>query len=165
VTFEEFMAARLTSLLRFATVLAGDRDLAADMVQEVMVRVYQRWRGIGRLEHPDAYVRRMVLNQYLSWRRRKGVQAVVPVADLTGLAGAAADHAVLSAERAALFQRLAGLPRRQRAVLVLRYYEQLTDAEIAELLGCTPGTVRVYASRALAKLRVEMAVGEGGKAG
>jgi RNA polymerase sigma-70 factor (sigma-E family) len=155
MTFEEFAATRLPAVLRFAGVLTGDRALAEDVVQDVLIRAYERWRQIGVMDHPESYVRKMVVNEYLSWRRRSW--RLVP-------AGAGADvdrrsipdHAPGYAERDALLAELGRLPRRQRAVLVLRYYEGLPDAGIAEVLGCAPGTVRGYASRALAALRVEM---------
>jgi RNA polymerase sigma factor (sigma-70 family) len=97
----------------------------------------------------------MIINEFLSWRRRSW--RLVPARD-AGQAPARAtpDHADACAERAGLLAELAKLPRRQRAVLVLRYYEDRRDAEIAELLGCTVGTVRGYASRALAALRIEL---------
>jgi len=152
VTFDEYAAARLPALLRYAAVLAGDRDLAQDIVQEVLARAHSRWHKIVQLEAPDQYVRRMVINEFISWRRRWG--RVVPVAEIVPAQGTVPDAAAVHAERDALLAELAMLPRRQQAVLVLRYYEGLTDAEIAELLGCRPGTVRGYASRALAALRV-----------
>lgn len=79
MTFDEFTAGRLPALLRFAGVLAGDRGLAEDVVQEVLVRTHQRWTKIGALDSPEHYVRRMIVNEYLSWRRRWG--RIVPHAD------------------------------------------------------------------------------------
>jgi len=154
--FEEFAAARLPAVLRFAGVLAGDRALAEDVVQEVLLRAHKRWSQISGLDRPELYIRKMVVNEYLSWRRRSW--RMIP----GGLAAdvddrLTADHALQHAERATLIAELGKLPRRQRAVLVLRYYEGLTDGEIADVLGCAPGTVRGYASRALATLRVELA--------
>jgi RNA polymerase sigma-70 factor (sigma-E family) len=155
MTFEEFTGAKLAGLLRFAMVLAGDRGLAEDVVQEVLVRVHVRWAKISVLDSPEHYVRRMVVNEYLSVRRRWG--RVVPHADTPDRPDPASDHAARHAERDALRIELDKLPRRQRAVLVLRYYAGMSDTEIAEMLGCGAGTVRGYASRALAALRVEMA--------
>jgi RNA polymerase sigma-70 factor (sigma-E family) len=152
MTFEEFAAARLAALLRFAVVLTGDRGLAEDVVQEVLLRAHQKWRKIGALDSPEHYVRRMIVNEYLSWRRRWA--RIVPQANPPE-PHAVADHAETHSEREALRTELDKLPRRQRAVLVLRYYAGLSDHEIAEALGCTPGTVRGYASRALAALRIE----------
>jgi RNA polymerase sigma-70 factor (sigma-E family) len=156
MTFEEYAAWRLPALLRYAAVLTGDRDLAQDIVQEVLSRAHLRWRRIGQLDLPDRYVRRMIVNEFISWRRRHS--RVVPVGRVDDPAGAVVppDTAAVHAERDALWTELARLPRRQQAVLVLRYYEGLTDTEIAGVLGCRPGTVRGYASRALAALRVEL---------
>jgi RNA polymerase sigma-70 factor (sigma-E family) len=154
MTFDEFTADRLPALLRFAAVLTGDRGLAEDVVQEVLMRTHLRWAKIGTLESPEHYVRRMVVNEYLTWRRRWG--RVVPHADPPERVDPAPDHAAIHAERDALRTELDKLPRRQRAVLVLRYYAGMSYSEIADVLGCSPGTVRGYASRALAALRVEL---------
>ena len=154
MTFEEFTQTRLPALLAFATVLTGQRATAEDLTQEVLIRAHGKWDQIARLDRPELYVRKMVLNEFLSWRRRswRTVPAAnpVPARDLT------ADHAASYDEQAAMLSQLAKLPARQRAVLALRYYEDRSDAEIADLLGCAPGTVRAYASRALAALRIEL---------
>jgi RNA polymerase sigma-70 factor (sigma-E family) len=156
MTFEEFAAARLPGVLRFAAVLTGDRGLAEDVVQEVLIRANGRWQAIARLDQPEAYIRKMIVNEYLSWRRRSW--RLVPSGVGTELDGRITPDAVAGyAERDAILAELAKLPRRQRSVLVLRYYEGFSDAEIAQALGCRPGTVRGYATRALAALRVEMA--------
>ena len=155
MTFEEFAAARLPAVLKFAAVLTGDRGLAEDVVQEVLIRANARWQVIGSLARPEAYVRKMIVNEYLSWRRRSW--RLVPAGALAaGPDQPGRDPAVDHAERDALLAEVSRLPRRQKAVLVLRYYEALSDTEIAEVLGCTPGTVRGYASRALATLRVDL---------
>ena len=155
MTFEEFAAARMPAVLKFAAVLAGDRATAEDLAQEVLIRAYSRWDRIGGLDRPELYVRKMILNEFLSWRRRSARQ--IPAGDRTlEPVNSAPDHATEYTEREALLGELGKLPRRQRAVLVLRYYEDRADTEIAELLGCSPGTVRSHASRALATLRVGM---------
>lgn len=158
MTFEEFLAARLPGLLRYAVVLTGDRDLAQDVVQEALARAHVRWKQVSRAGSPDAYVRRMVLNEYLSWRRRWSVRQVQAVGErlveIGDARGGGRDHAQDLVEADELWARLAQLPRRQRAVLVLRYYEQLDDAAIAELLDCTAATVRSHASKALTTLRL-----------
>jgi RNA polymerase sigma-70 factor (sigma-E family) len=159
VTFAEFAAARLPGLLRYSLVLTGDQDLAQDVVQEVLARAQVRWSKIARADSPDAYVRQMVLNEYLSWRRRWAVRNVQAVGerlvDLGDRRGGSRDHADALVETDELWNRLAALPRKQRAVLVLRYYEQLRDDEIADLLGCAPVTVRSNASKALKSLRLQ----------
>ncbi|EMD27738.1 SigE family RNA polymerase sigma factor [Amycolatopsis thailandensis] len=151
-TFDEFVADRLDGLLRYATVLTDDPYLAQDIVQEVLLRAQQRWH---RIESPPTYVRRMVTNEYFSWRRRLAVRRVVPsspeVLDL--VSPPVSDHAVEYDERDAMLDRLAKLPRKQRAAIVLRYYENYSDEEIAAVLRCATSTVRSQISRALATLR------------
>jgi RNA polymerase sigma-70 factor (sigma-E family) len=153
MTFDEYVQARLPVLLRFATVLTGDRGLAEDVVQEVLVRAHSRWQRVSGVAAPDLYVRRMIVNEFISWRRRWG--RVVPVETVVPARSDTPDHAWVHAEREELAMRLARLPRRQQTVLVLRFYEDLSDVEIADLLGCRPATVRGYAARALAALRAE----------
>ena len=146
-----YVRVRLPALLRYAVAISGNWALAEDMVQEVLARAHGRWGHISRTEQPEAYLKKMIVNEYLSWRRRwsRGQPAEsAPVSD-------ARDHPSRLAERDALRAELARLPRHQRVVLVLRYYEDLSDTEIAEIVGCSPATVRGHASRALAKLRVD----------
>jgi len=158
VTFEQFAVARLPSLLRYAVVLTGDRDLAQDIVQEVLARAQVKWRQVSGADAPEAYVRRMVLNEYLSWRRTWAVRNVHTVGerlvDLDDAHGGVPDHAQDVVDADDLWNRLATLGRKQRAVLVLRYYEQLDDDAIADLVGCSPATVRSHHSRALKTLRL-----------
>jgi RNA polymerase sigma-70 factor (sigma-E family) len=160
MTFEEFAADRLPGVFRFAAVLTGDRALAEDLAQEVLIRAHARWHKIGSLDRPEYYVRKMILNEFLHWRRREW--RLIPSGAASDVDHRSApDHAPGYVERDALFAQLGKLPARQRAVLALRYYEGLCDIEIADLIGCKPGTVRAYASRALAALRVEMTVRPG----
>jgi RNA polymerase sigma-70 factor (sigma-E family) len=157
MTFEEFAAERLPGVLRFAAILTGDRALAEDLAQEVLIRAHSRWSKIGSLDRPEYYVRKMILNEFLDWRRREW--RLIPSGAGSDVDHRSSpDHAVGYAERDALIAKLSKLPARQRAVLALRYYEGLCDIEIADLIGCKPGTVRGYAARALAALRVEMNV-------
>jgi RNA polymerase sigma-70 factor (sigma-E family) len=153
VTFDDFLTAHLSRLSRFAAVLCGDRWLAEDVVQEVLARAQNRWPELSRLDQPDAYVRRMIVNEFLSWRRR--LRRNLLVADVPD-GPVRADPIGQHGDREALVAELAKPPRKQRTVIVLRYYGGLSDAEIAADLGCSTGTVRSHASRALAKLRVEM---------
>jgi RNA polymerase sigma-70 factor (sigma-E family) len=153
VTFDEWTRSGLPRLLRFATVLCGSGDLAEDVVQDVALKAHRNWDRISAAGSPDAYLRRMVVNEYLSWRRKWS--RFVPRAEIVP-AENTADHADRTADRDELLGELAKLPRRQRAVLVLRYFGGLTDNEIAETLDCSPGTVRSHASRALATLRIEL---------
>ena len=154
--YENFVRALLPRLLRYATMLTGERELAGDLVQDVLVKLYRRWSRISAADDPDRYVMRMVTNGYLSWRRSKPARliAVGEVPDEVRPDDFASDHAL----REDMWQRLARLPRRQRAVLVLRYYEQWDDAEIADLLDCARATVRAHAHRALTTLRNGMTV-------
>lgn len=153
VVFERFACDRRMTLLRFAGVLTGNPVVAEDIVQDVLGRAYEKWDRIGGMDNPTAYVRRMIVTDFLGWRR--SLRRATPVADV-GADLATADPAVDHVERKALFGRLARLPRRQRTVVVLRYYEDLSDASIAEVLGCSRVAVRSYASRALATLRLDL---------
>lgn len=154
-SLDELVRTHLPGLIRYATVLVGDQHTAADLVQEVLLRAHQRWHRIALTERPDLYLRRMVTNEHLSWRRRWHVRMIRPTDDdaLVGHAGTGGDHAEHLAQEDAMWHRLAQLPARQRTVLVLRYYEGLTDVDIAAVLGTSPATVRSHASRALATLR------------
>jgi len=145
----------LPGLLRYATVLTGDGHVAADLVQEVLLRAHVRWTRIGLMARPDLYLRRMVTNEHLSWRRRWHVRTIHATADevLAARIAPEADHAEHVVEDDAMWRHLTELPPRQRAVLVLRYYEGLDDTEIGDVLGTSSATVRSHASRALATLR------------
>ncbi|UZN01980.1 SigE family RNA polymerase sigma factor [Cellulomonas sp. S1-8] len=153
---DDVVRAHLPGLLRYATVLTGDGHTAADLVQEVLLRAHVRWTRISLMDRPDLYLRRMVTNEHLSWRRRWHVRTVHPSTEevLAAHADPTRDHAHRVVEDDAMWERLAALPPRQRTVLVLRYYEGLADLEIAQVLGTSAATVRSHASRALATLRV-----------
>ena len=135
--------------------LTGDGQTAADLVQEVLLRAHVRWTRIAMMARPDLYLRRMVTNEHLSWRRRWHVRNIHAAPDVVLAAhlDPQRDHAQHVVEDDAMWRRLAMLPPRQRAVLVLRYYEGLSDAEIASVLGTSGATVRSHASSALATLR------------
>lgn len=152
--FEQFVADRLDRLLRYATALTCDPYLAQDVVQEVLVRAPARWARIGVMQAPESYLRKMVTNEYLSWRRRRAARTVAAThATLDTLGTPSGDHADSYAERDAMRARIATLPRKQRAAILLRFYSDCTDAEIAEVLGCSAGTVRSHISRGLGTLR------------
>jgi RNA polymerase sigma-70 factor (sigma-E family) len=150
-SFDDYVRARHQALLRFAHMLCGDAHLAADLVQDALERTGLRWRRLRDQEDPEGYVRRIIVNRYLNrWRRLRRERLVAEVPDRPDpLPSGRSDDAV--------WQLLATLPRQQRAVLVLRFYEDMTEAAIAELLGCSLGTVKSNSSRALAKLRVALA--------
>jgi RNA polymerase sigma-70 factor (sigma-E family) len=155
--FEDVVAAEANGLIRYATALCGDPEQARDIVQEVLARAFVRWERIGATDRPVAYLMRMVTNQFLSWRRRWATRSIVLVddAELTRTADPARHHDDVLSDRDELERRLARLPRRQQAALVLRYYEGLDYSEVAAVLGCAVGTARSACSRGLAALRLD----------
>ncbi|HEX6871653.1 MAG TPA: SigE family RNA polymerase sigma factor [Micromonosporaceae bacterium] len=157
VTYEEFVAARLQPLLRFAVMLTGDPHLAQDLVQDTMVRVRLQWRRVAATDQPEWYVKRMLTNAYVDVRRGSWLRRVVLRADPDeSLAAPDRLPEQAAVDRDELWSLLNRLPRRQRAALVLRYYEALSDTEIAAVLDCAVGTVRSLISRALATLRGQL---------
>ena len=157
--FDSFVVARGRALLRFAYVLCGNRPLAEDMVQEVLARAHQRWSRIERMEAPEAYVRKSIVREYLSWRRRKASTEVMVAEVPERVDPCDSEHVIV--ERWEMWALLSGLPRAQRAVLVLRFYEDLTEAQTASILGCSVGTVKSQAARGLEKLRRALDPGPG----
>lgn len=153
MTYEEFADSRLPALLRYAVMLTGDQHTAEDLVQDTMVRVQLKWRRVQSAGSPESYVRRMLTNLFVDLHRGSWLRRVLlrPEPDVRW--AAPHDHAQDSADRDQMWELLATLPRRQRAALVLRFYEDLPDADIAEILGCAVGTVRSSISRALTTLR------------
>jgi RNA polymerase sigma-70 factor (sigma-E family) len=159
--FEEFMSSRWPGLVRLAFGLTGDRWLAEDLAQTALANAYASWWRVRRADDPDAYVRQILINASKSrWRRsRVAEQSAEPQAEVPD---PAADPAAAIGERSVLLTALAALPPRQRAVVVLRYWEDLSDAQVAALLGCSASTVRSQAARALAKLRASGALADAG---
>ncbi|RSM56467.1 SigE family RNA polymerase sigma factor [Actinoplanes sp. ATCC 53533] len=156
MTYEEFADSRLGALLRYAVMLTGDLHTAQDLVQDTMVRVQLNWRRVAGSDSPDGYVRKMLTNQFIDLRRGSWLRRVLLRAEPDPVRAVPFDHADETAERDRVWGMLAKLPRQQRAALVLRYYEDLPDADIAEVLGCAVGTVRSSISRALATLRADL---------
>jgi RNA polymerase sigma-70 factor (sigma-E family) len=148
--FESFVQANAHRLLHAATLLTGDRGRGEDLVQNTLARTYLNWHRI-RHEDPLTYVRRGLVNGHRDWWRRKPSHEQ-PAAHLPEL-GSSVDPAAEYARRDAVLRALSGLTKRERAVVVLRYYEDLTEAEIAQVLDIAAGTVKSTASRALGKLR------------
>ena len=150
--FPAFVEEHRGALLKYAMVLTGDFRAAEDLVADTLGHAFELWDRIGTVESPGAYVRRMVTNQFLMSKRRRAVwlrrrsqlarsdEAPDPSDDVDG--------------REAMIAKLATLPPQQRAVIVMRYYLDLADAEIASELGCKAATVRSHAERALAALRL-----------
>lgn len=153
MNFETYARQSTGALLRFALVLSNDAALAQDVVQEVLLRALSRWDRIGALPYPHAYVRRMVVNEFVSWRRKWA--RVVPTPDAQ-LDRPVADASEATDLRHDLIAQLDKLPRSQRAAIVMRYFEDMPDVEIAAALGCRPTTARGYLHRGLKTLRVEM---------
>ncbi|GAA1858541.1 SigE family RNA polymerase sigma factor [Asanoa iriomotensis] len=148
--FEDFVRARWTSLVRYGYVLTGNPHDAADLAQEALARLGSAWPRVVNRDNPEAYVRTAMVRLHISWwRRLRRERLMSEVPDQP--AGDRAFDRIDSASE--LWPALARLPRRQRAVVVLRYYEHRTDDEIATLLGISRVTVRSQASRALEKLR------------
>ncbi|MFD1934885.1 MULTISPECIES: SigE family RNA polymerase sigma factor [Nonomuraea] len=154
--FEEFVRARGQALLRYGYVLSGNAEDAADLVQEALLKLGDTWTRVRNKDNPEGYVRTIMARQHVSWWRRRRREHLTD--DLPE--GSYHD----SHSFGELWNELRALPRRQRVVIVLRYYEDLSDQEIAEILGVSRGTVRSQASRALEKLRVSPGVLEKGKA-
>ncbi|HYN93866.1 MAG TPA: SigE family RNA polymerase sigma factor [Pilimelia sp.] len=145
--FREFVEVRYAELLRTAYLLTGSTHAAEDLLQGSLLRALRRWRQV---DEPMAYVRRIMINQHISVWRRIGSREL-----LTGVLPerAGRDEAAAHATRDELVRALRGLPPRTRAVLVLRYWEDLSEADTAAILGCSVGSVKSQASRGLARLR------------
>lgn len=156
--FSEFVAARSRSLLRTAYLLTGDHQRAEDLVQTTLVKVYQRWSRVAVMEQPAAYARRILVNQASSrrwWRASRELGGEVPDLPADGY-----DDRVATSRT--VWNAVLALPPRQRAVIVLRYYEDLSELEIAEVLGMAPGTVKSTAhaaNRRLAGVLVDLVDG------
>jgi RNA polymerase sigma-70 factor (sigma-E family) len=149
--FQEFVRARWSRLVRTAYLLTGDAHHAEDLTQTALAKAYRSWRRVAGSDNPEAYVRRMLVTCNSDrFRKRRVREALTDAPPET----AGPDEAVSWAdERSALRTALAQLPPRQRAVVVMRYWEDLSEGEVAEVLGCSVGTVKSQASKGLAKLR------------
>ncbi|MFI8517823.1 SigE family RNA polymerase sigma factor [Streptomyces sp. NPDC085481] len=155
--FVEFAVAAWPRLVRTAQLLTGDFHEAEDLVQTTLAKVYGRWRRVPR-EEIDLYVRRALINNNLSRLRRKRVVHLLTPVLPESLRHASAGHAEAVEQRTALLAALGDLPARQRAVMVLRYWEDLAEQEIATVLHCSIGTVKTHARRGLAALRAHPAL-------
>jgi RNA polymerase sigma-70 factor (sigma-E family) len=153
LSFEDFVRARSGSLLRTALLLTGqNRAEAEDLLQVALERAYRHWSRICRSEEPERYVRRILANASTDRWRRVTRRPELPL-PTTDIGPVAADHSAVIADRDYLLRALAALPPGQRTVLVLRYFDDLSEAEIALVLGSTAGTVKSQAARGLARLR------------
>ncbi|MFE2581458.1 SigE family RNA polymerase sigma factor [Streptomyces sp. NPDC059378] len=155
--YEEFVRARWSRLVRTAYLLTGDAHHAEDLTQTALAKAYRSWRRVARSDNPEAYVRRMLVTCNSDrFRKRRVAEALTSAPPER----ARRDDAVGRVEeRGVLMAALAGLPPRQRAVVVMRYWEDLSEGEVAEVLGCSVGTVKSQASKALAKLRANPGLG------
>lgn len=147
--FRQFVATRRPRLLRAAYLLTGDAGLAEDLVQTALFKTALRWRRVAGSGDPEPYVRRILYTEHVSaWRRRR-VPEVLGASAPDGLTAVGDDPE----RRLLLREALARLTPKQRAVLVLRYYEDLTETQAAAVLGCAPGTVKSQTRHALERLR------------
>ena len=151
--FEQFVASHVDRLLRAGFLMTGDPVEAEDLVQECLLQVARRWPRVRRMDHPGAYARRILVNLALrgaAQRNRRAAEIDAPgVAGLRTQADLGRDFDI----KLALIDALGLLAPRQRAIIVLRYFEDLSVAEVADLLGCSAGTVKSTASRGLVRLR------------
>ena len=149
--FREFVAARSAALLQSAWLLTGQQANAEDLLQTALAKTYASWTRIERRDATEAYVRRVMVSTFISWNRRRwtGEQ---PTGELPERAATYDAYAAVEL-RADLARALDTLPRRQRAVVVLRYFDDLTEAQVAKAMNCSIGTVKSQTAKALTKLR------------
>jgi RNA polymerase sigma-70 factor (sigma-E family) len=148
--FTDFVGSRWSAMLRSAYLLTGDRGHAEDLVQTALAKCFVAWPRLRELDAADAYVRKAMLNTYLSWHRKKSWHEL-PSDDPPERVDA--DSTEHLAQRSVVLAALSGLPPRQRAVVVLRFYDDLGVHQVAEQMGCTTGSVKRQTSVALSKLR------------
>ncbi|MGW0415506.1 SigE family RNA polymerase sigma factor [Streptomyces collinus] len=153
--FQSFMTGRWPRLMRTAFLLTGERHAAEDLVQSTLERVYVAWRRVGSADDPEAYVRRVMINAHARRHRRRLKEFLAPKDDagLVRDVADAGDRMAQADDRDALLEALAQLPARQREAVVLRYWEDLTETQTAEAMGCSVGTVKSNAAKGIAKLR------------
>jgi RNA polymerase sigma-70 factor (ECF subfamily) len=153
IEFRQFVAARSAALLRTGYLLVGDWAYAEDLLQMTLTKTYLAWRRLGEIEAVEAYTRRVLVTTATSWWRRRwhGERPTEILPDRPS-----ADQVDEHIERQTLWRHVRALPPRQRAVLVLRFYEDLTESETARVLGVTVGTVKSQCARALASLRARL---------
>lgn len=151
--FEEWAHARSRALARSAYLLTGDHQLAEDLVQETLIRVAERWQQVRRSGAPDAYARRVMHNLSIDWWRRRRVRPREVASDSSLSTGVHQDEDERAGTRLMLGQALGRLTPRQRAVLSLRFYEDLSESQTADVLGCSVNTVKSQTRHALSRLR------------
>ncbi|MEU6065844.1 SigE family RNA polymerase sigma factor [Streptomyces sp. NPDC047082] len=153
--FQSFVVGRWPRLMRTAFLLTGEQHAAEDLIQSTLEQVYVAWRKVGSADDPEAYVRRVMINAHARRHRRRLKEFLAPKDD-SGLAHEVADtgdRISQADDRSALLKALGQLPPRQREAVVLRYWEDLTETQAAEAMGCSVGTVKSNAAKGIAKLR------------
>jgi len=155
-TFDEYAGSAWPSLYRYAYLLAGNHADAEDIAQQTLEKAYRSWSRVEKADSPAAYLRQIVTNTYLSQRRPKArrLELLMDAPPETGQMPVGGPE-----ERMAVWPHVKSLPPRQRAVVVLRYYEDLSEQEIADVLGCSRGNVKSTAHHALKSLRAALATG------
>ncbi|MFF2512409.1 SigE family RNA polymerase sigma factor [Streptomyces sp. NPDC058086] len=153
--FQRFVIGRWPRLMRTAFLLTGEQHTAEDLVQTTLEQVYVAWRRVGAADDPEAYVRRVMINAHARKHRRRLKEFLAPKDD-SGLTHELPDHGDRIAQaddRSALLTALGQLPPRQREAVVLRYWEDLSESQAAEAMGCSVGAVKSNAAKGIAKLR------------
>ncbi|PZF85961.1 SigE family RNA polymerase sigma factor [Jiangella anatolica] len=153
--FEQYVEARQAALLRLAYLLTGEQHAAEDLVQTALAKLYLAWNRLERADSVDAYTKRIMVNEHASWWRRAWRRAERST-DAVPERPAGPDFGQALADRDALWTVVQGLPPRQRAAVVLRFYEDMSEQDVAAALGCSVGTVKSQTSRALATLRTRL---------
>jgi RNA polymerase sigma-70 factor (sigma-E family) len=148
--FTDFMSARSASLFRTAYLIVGDHQLAQDLLQESLIKTYMAWPRLRDPSKAEAYTRKTIVTTAISWRRRRSFheRPMDPLPDT-----AVPDPGEAVTTHASLVTKLRTLPPRQRAAIVLRYYEDLSEAQTAEVMGCSVGAVKSHVSTGLVRLR------------
>jgi RNA polymerase sigma-70 factor (sigma-E family) len=152
--FTAYVRARQGSFARFAYLLTGDPHNAEDLVQSALAKVYGHWDRVSTVESPDAYVRKVMVNEHTSWWRRQWRHRERTDSELIRVIEPAAMPDVT--HDGDLWAQVQSLAPQQRAAVVLRFYEDLSEAQTAEILGCSVGTVKSHTSRAISSLRGKM---------
>ncbi|MFG2885855.1 SigE family RNA polymerase sigma factor [Streptomyces sp. NPDC048297] len=153
--FQSFMVGRWPRLMRTAFLLTGEQHAAEDLVQSTLEQAFVAWRRVGAADDPEAYVRRVMINLHARKHRRRLKEFLAPRDD-SGMVHEVAgtgDPIAQADDRGALLTALAQLPARQREAVVLRYWEDLTETQAAEAMGCSVGTVKSNTAKGIAKLR------------
>ncbi|MFF4346364.1 SigE family RNA polymerase sigma factor [Streptomyces sp. NPDC001530] len=153
--FQSFVIGRWPRLMRTAFLLAGEQHAAEDLVQSTLEQVYVAWRRVAAADDPEAYVRRVMINAHARKHRRRLKEFLAPKDDsgLTHELPDSGDRIAQADDRSALLKALAQLPARQREAVVLRYWEDLSESQAAQAMGCSVGAVKSNAAKGIAKLR------------